>query len=196
MYGEKKVESKSNKFLKLYTEKEDINQYWFSDESSNHPKLIPNLNTNPNSKIAFVSTPSIFFSLEPSLRDQSYLFDLDDRLIKRHPNAFKFDFNNFEELSKEEKILSQFDFVVVDPPYINEPSWTKFAEFVNLIANKENVKILTCSIAENSLMLEKLLNLKMKKYQPSIPHLVYQYNFFANYEDEKLDEINSEIVTE
>ncbi len=196
MYGEKKVESKTNKFLKLYSEKEDINQYWFSESTIEFIINQIKSHTDPNSKIAFVSTPSIFFSLEPSLRDQSYLFDYDDRLIKRHPNAFKFDFNNFVELGNEEKILSKFDFVIVDPPYINEPSWTKFAEFVKLISKEENVKILTCSIAENSSMLEKLLNLKIKKFQPSIPHLVYQYNFFANYEDEKLDEVNMEILTE
>ena len=134
MYGEKKVDSKTNKFLKLYSEKEDINQYWFSESTIEFIINQIKTHTDSYSKIAFVSTPSIFFSLEPSLRDQSYLFDYDERLIKRHQNAFKFDFNNFEDLSKEDKILSQFDFIVVDPPYINEPSWSKFAEFVKLIA--------------------------------------------------------------
>ena len=34
----------------------------------------------------------------------------------------------------------------------------------------------------------------MKNFKPSIPHLVYQYNFFANYEDEELDKKNPEII--
>jgi hypothetical protein len=33
----------------------------------------------------------------------------------------------------------------------------------------------------------------MKVFQPSIPHLVYQYNIFANYDDEELNKKNPEI---
>jgi hypothetical protein len=189
--GEKKVESKTNKFLKLYSEKEDINQYWFSETTIEF--IINQINThiNDNSKIAFVSTPSIFFSCNSVIQDKSILFDYDDRLIKKHKNGVKFDFNEFS--STADNYLNTFDFVIVDPPYINEPSWTKFADFIKLIS-KVDVKVLTCSIAENKIILKKLLNLEIKNYEPSIPHLVYQYNFFSNYEDEELDHINKEIL--
>lgn len=198
MYGEKRVESKTNKFLKLFTEKEDINQYWFSESTIEFiVKQIFN-NSKEGMKIAFVSTPSIFFSCDANVQEQSILFDFDERLLKKHKNAVKFDFNDFTDTAKS--YFDTFDFIVVDPPYINEPSWTKFAEFVKLIAKKSvegnniSAKILTCSIAENTELLKKLLNLDMKKYQPSIPHLVYQYNFFANYDDSFLDEANAEII--
>lgn len=198
--NEKRVNSKNNKFLKLFSEKEDINQYWFSESTI---EFIVNQilkHTDENSKIAFVSTPSIFFSCDDAIKQRSKLFDFDDRLLKRHTNAVKFDFNDFVELIKNEEFISRFDFVLIDPPYINEPSWTKFAEFARIISKKENeiikAKILTCSIAENQEILKKLLDLKMQKYQPSIPHLVYQYNFFANYEDELLDRLNEEILVD
>lgn len=42
-------------------------------------------------------------------------------------------------------------------------------------------------------MLKKLINVDKKVYRPSIPHLVYQYSFFANYADEQLDKVNEEI---
>jgi hypothetical protein len=196
MYAEKRVESKNNKFLKLFTEKEDINQYWFSESTIEFIINQITLNTDDSSKIAFVSTPSIFFSCNSQIQEKSVLFDYDDRLIKRHRNGVKFDFNEFNETVKN--YLNYFDFVIIDPPYINEPSWTKFAEFARLISIKNDAKlcskILTCSIAENKNILKNLLNLEIKNFQPSIPHLVYQYNFFANYESSLLDEINTEII--
>jgi hypothetical protein len=42
-------------------------------------------------------------------------------------------------------------------------------------------------------MLKQLINVDKKTYRPSIPHLVYQYSFYANYQDEQLDKINDEI---
>jgi hypothetical protein len=199
MINEKRVDSKNNKFLKLFGEKEDINQYWFSEKTIDFiVNQITKHAEDENSKIAFVSTPSIFFSLDDSFKHKSKLFDYDDRLLKRHANAVKFDFNEFSDLAKNPEFLDKFDFIMIDPPYINEPSWTKFAEFAKVIAQKSNdnikAKILTCSIAENKDLLKKLLDLEMKNYQPSIPHLVYQYNFFANYEDDLLNEINKEII--
>ena len=55
-------------------------------------------------------------------------------------------------------------------------------------------KFLVSSIAENAENLKKLLGVDMKNFKPSIPHLVYQYNFFANYDDEELNKKNPEIL--
>ncbi len=54
-------------------------------------------------------------------------------------------------------------------------------------------KILLCSIAENEQMLKELLNVKKKAFKPSIPNLVYQYNFYSNFDAKELDEKNPEI---
>ena len=58
----------------------------------------------------------------------------------------------------------------------------------------DKCKILVSSIAENDGQLKRLLNLDIKNFKPSIPHLVYQYNFFANYDDEELNQKNPEII--
>jgi len=198
MLSNKRVESKNNKFLKVYTEKEDINQYWFSEETISF--IIKQLEKNVldmDYKIAFVSCPSIFFSCSPEIQEKSTLFDFDDRFPKRNKNAVKFDFNDFSDLSGD--YLNKFDFIVIDPPYITEKVWTLYSNFIKLIAKYDSTntliisKIITCSISENKEMLQILLDLKLKKYQPSIPHLVYQYNFFSNYDDEELDNHNPEI---
>jgi 16S rRNA G966 N2-methylase RsmD len=193
MYSGKKVESKNNKFLKINQENENLNQYWFSESTISF--IIKQIEKH-GTKCAFVSTPSIFYSCNSTIQDNSNLFDLDEKLIKKHNNGIIFDFNDYSNISEE--YYNHFDFIIVDPPFINEASWTKYSEFIKLISIKENdkikSKILTCSIAENNTLLKKLLDLEIKNYQPSIPHLVYQYNFFANYEDEELNKINSELM--
>lgn len=192
MNNDKKVDSKENKFLKIYSEKENFNQYWFSEKTIN---FIVNQVETYGHKCAFVSTPSIFFSCNSKIQENSYLFEFDEKLIKKHKNGVKFDFNNFTDLS--DQFYNYFDFIVVDPPFITEFAWGCYADFIKLISKKENdtyqAKILTCSIAENENMLKKMLNLGVRNFQPSIPHLVYQYNFYTNYEDEELSKINPEL---
>ena len=183
----KKIESKKNKFLKVYGEKENFNQYWFSENTIDF--IVKQIEKN-GIKVAFVSTPSVFFSVKEELQKNGILFDYDDIFSKKTKNAVKFDYREYDKITDFD---NTFDFILVDPPYINEEAWTKYSEFVKKIAKTrrdENnnivieAKILTCSIAENQEILSKLLNLKIRKFQPSIPNLVYQYNFFSNYEDE------------
>ena len=77
--------------------------------------------------------------------------------------------------------------------HYTEEAWSKFAAFAKYIAG-DKCKILVSSIAENDEKLKRLLNLDIKSFKPSIPHLVYQYNFFANYDDEELNTKNPEII--
>jgi hypothetical protein len=189
----KKVDSKTNKFLKLNPENENLNQYWFSESTIQFFTYQIEKYSNQSEKIAFISTPSLFFTVNSEIQNKSYLFDYDEKLIKKHKNCIWFDFNWTDFSSITTNHAKSFDYIIIDPPYINEEAWSKYANFVNLIAT-DNAKILTCSIKENNQMLKKLLNLDVKKYQPSIPHLVYQYNIYANYDDEELDKINPEII--
>lgn len=190
----KKVESQKNKFLKLYGENENFNQYWFSEKTI---EFILNqiVKQNPK-KIAFVSTPSLFFSASDEIKEKSVLFDYDEVFLKKHKNVSLFNYLDFDETA--EKYKNEFDFVVIDPPFINEEAWEKFAKFARLISLKNDEdgiasKILTCSILENEDFLKKFLDLQLKTFKPLVPHLVYQYNFYANYDDEELNMINEEV---
>lgn len=189
----KKIDSKKNKFLKVYGEKEDFNQYWFSESTI---EFIVDQIHKHGKKVGFVSTPSVFFSVNEETQKNGILFDYDEIFTKKSKNAVKFDYRDNDSITQ---FNDTFDFVLVDPPYINEEAWTKYSNFVKRISIKDGegnvaAKILTCSIAENEETLSKLLNLKKRVYQPSIPHLVYQYNFFTNYEDSVLDTKNPEII--
>lgn len=82
--------------------------------------------------------------------------------------------------------------VVIDPPYITEEVWNKYAEASRFLL-KEGGLILGSTIDENEEMLKNMLDLHRIKFRPSIPNLVYQYSFYVNYDDEACNEKNPEI---
>lgn len=81
---------------------------------------------------------------------------------------------------------------MIDPPFITREVWGKYAETVRLLLKPEG-KILLSSILENADMLGELLGVRPVAFQPSIPHLVYQYNFYTNYLSQGLERRNPEI---
>jgi hypothetical protein len=190
----KKVASKNNTFLKLNHEKEKFNQYWFSEKSIN---FIVNQIEKYGGTIALISCPSIFFTLNNDVKEKSFLFDIDTSFCKKHKNAIEYDYRDYDKLIPEYE--NKFDFILIDPPFIDKEPWSKFAEFAIRISKKDdegkpNVKFLCSSIAENKEMLKNLINVDIKLFQPSIPNLIYQYNFYSNYEDEELNKLNNEII--
>ena len=188
---DKFIQSNDNKFLKRTPENSDFNQYWFSEKTIQF--ILSQITKHGKERIGLISTPSIFFSLPKESQDKSYLFDIDEALISKHKNGRKYDFNwtNYDQYFSDLK--GTFDFIVIDPPFITEEAWSKFAAFGKYLAN-EKCKFLVSSIAENAENLKKFLGVDMKEFKPSIPHLVYQYNFFANYDDEELNKKNPEII--
>ena len=68
--------NKLNPFLARYKEKSDLNQYWYSKPTINF--LVEQCEAN-GSRIAFLSTPSIYFSLkDKTLKNNSVCFDVSD----------------------------------------------------------------------------------------------------------------------
>lgn len=195
MESSNKISSEKNKFLKLNPEKKEFNQYWFSEKTIdfivNQIAKKHNLkNKDDKFLIALIACPSVFFSLPNDIQNDSYLFDIDEKFSKKNKNAIVFDFNKYDDIKE---FNNYFDMVVIDPPFVTKEAWEKFSNFTKMII-KENGYILTCSLYENSEMLNSLLGLKIRNFQPSIPHLVYQYNFYSNYEDCDLNEKNNELV--
>ena len=55
-------------------------------------------------------------------------------------------------------------------------------------------KIILSTVQENAEFLKRLLKVQPQAFKPSIPHLVYQYNFYTNYGSKHLSESNPEII--
>ena len=180
----------ASKFFMKHPEKENLNQYWFSENTIS--VLISEVNFlyyRGHYKIACISTPSLYFSLSDEIRSTSKVFDIDTS-FQRDPGYVYYDFNLPENIP--DSLHNYFDVVIIDPPFITREVWEKYANAIRLI-RKPSAKIILSSISENASMLEELLQVHPCIFKPSIPHLVYQYNFYTNYESEILSSLNPEI---
>ncbi|CAM9611944.1 unnamed protein product [Sphacelaria rigidula] len=141
---------------------------------------------------AFLSTPSIFFSLDKELRSKCKVFDLDTKWAK-DPGFVLYDFSKPEDIP--DHVRGTFDMVVVDPPFITKEVWERYAVATELLLRKEGARRVLCStIGENAHFMEELLGATPRAFKPSIPNLVYQYSLFTNYESERLSAANPEIL--
>lgn len=177
-----------NRFLARHVEKEDLNQYWYSPATI---KVLVQELLKVSTRAAFLSTPSLYFSLPKSadLKKNSALFDLDKQWINE-PNFVLYDFNNPEDIPAN--IHHTFDCIVIDPPFITQEVWMLYAAAAKLLLAPGGHIVLS-TIPENDGFLKQLLGVVPQKFKPSIPHLVYQYCIYINYSSELLSQPNPEI---
>lgn len=179
-------EKKENSFIEGNPEKLLLNQYWFSPYTIK--AMLADMQSSPQ-KIAFLSTPSLYFSLRPDLRKQCKLFDFDDQWASDE-GFVKYNYKEPEAIDK--KFDGYFDYVAIDPPFITEDVWEKYAELTKRILAPGG-KIMMTTIFENEELMEKLLGCHRARFRPSIPNLIYQYSLFINYDSPTFDELNPEI---
>ncbi|KAF4664981.1 N-6 adenine-specific DNA methyltransferase 2 [Perkinsus chesapeaki] len=178
----------------------EFNQYWYSRKTIE--TLIDELlhlqeSRKPEEgplRVACLSTPSVFFTIGASKELKGtldcWLFDFDPQLLQEK-NCTKFDYREPEGIPQD--LMHVFDCVVIDPPFITNEVWKSYAIAAKLLGT-EGSAIIGSSVRENGDLLRDLLGMSPVKFQPSIPNLVYQYDFFTNYlADGPLGQINTEV---
>lgn len=164
-----------------------LNQYWYS------PATVSTLVVEAlqhASRAAFVSTPSVYFSLPPcALRDSSRVFDIDPQWASE-PAFTAYDFR--APLAVPPELHQSFDYVLVDPPFITSEAIAAYASTVKLLLAPGG-KVLISTVSENAPLLRELLGLTPLTFLPSCPHLVYQFTLFSNYDSEALGQPNPEL---
>eukprot|EP00941_MAST-03F_sp_MAST-3F-sp1_P000943 g943.t1 len=178
--------SNENEFLLDCPEIHGLNQYWYSTNTIN--VFVEEAKTYGTS-VCCLSTPSIYFSLPQELQNKGKVFDFDEQW-KSHSGFVKYDFNHPTVFPSE--LQHSFDFIIIDPPFITEEVWRKYAETAKLLLKKEG-KLLCTTIDENKELLFELLGVKPCIFRPSIPNLVYQYSVYANYSSKTLAIQNSDL---
>ena len=122
--------TKRNKFLLRNKEKGDMNQYWYSQATI---EALAGEAERLKAKAAFISTPSLFFSIPKATRTKLGCVVLDyDKKWEKEDGFYFYDFNEPTEIAEE--LAHKFDLVVIDPPFITEDVWTKYAETAKLTA--------------------------------------------------------------
>ena len=137
MFGEFRFERGSshqrrtmaNAFLdnKENEENGDFNQYWYSAPTI--ARIVEAMVATGGS-IAFLSTPSLYFSLPDDLRAKAYVFDYDKKWEADRGFVF-YDFNAPDAVPVA--LHGTFDLVVVDPPFITHEVWEKYAVTAKLL---------------------------------------------------------------
>eukprot|EP01038_Epipyxis_sp_PR26KG_P004828 gene4828-6766_t len=179
-------------FISNNPEDADFNQYWYSNFTiSKIVDEIIELSTQTDApfRVAFLSTPSLYFSLPLPQRQNCMVFDYDKKW-ENDPGFVHYDFNSPDFIP--ETTLVSFDLVVVDPPFITKEVWEKYATTSCLLLKPQGKVILT-TVIENADLLKDLLQAKPTAFLPSIPNLVYQYNLFTNYDSNIFSHKNPEI---
>ena len=165
-----------------FPEKAELNQYWYSDKTIG--VIVDEVERCRPSRIAFISTPSLFFkSIQRNLN--SYLFEYDSDFETLAAGRFvKFDYHKPEDISNHSQ---SFDFFVIDPPFISGEVIEAYAKTCRILADPNaRVRVMITSISENLYIIRNSFGDAMHPvpFKPSIPNLVYQYTLFINYETE------------
>ena len=139
---------------------------------------------------AFISTPSLFFSLESAERSRSRVLDYDASLGEGCAEFVHYDFNKPTALPAN--LHGAFACVVIDPPFITVDCWRLYAQTAALLLHPGG-HVIGTTIIENARLLEELLNVRPTAFLPSIPNLPYQYATFASFEAVALARRNEEV---
>ncbi|KAG5175582.1 putative N6-adenine methyltransferase-domain-containing protein [Tribonema minus] len=178
-----------NRFLVRNPEKGDLNQYWYSKGTIE--ALVLEVVEFGGEGTAFLSTPSIYFSTPAEIRQKCKVFDI-DTAWKKDPGFVYFDFNKLDDVPAD--LHGTFAMVVIDPPFIMREVWEAYAMATAArLLLQPGGKILATTIAENEELMAELLDVKPCVFKPSIPHLVYQYKLYTNYDSPNLNQRNPEI---
>ena len=183
---------KKNRFLSTTKEVEDLNQYWYSNRTiSAMARDVEDVCAAPETRAAFLSTPSVYFSLSKEVRARSWCFDLDTQWQKE-PGYVCYDFNKPIGFEGADELKGTFDMVIIDPPFITREVWEKYTETARWLL-KPGGHVMGSTIQENAPFMKELLGVEPQAFMPSIPTLVYQYYLYASYESKHLKLKNPEI---
>ncbi|KIZ00168.1 N(6)-adenine-specific DNA methyltransferase 2 [Monoraphidium neglectum] len=176
-------------FLERHDERADFNQYWYS--GSTISALVQEiLDAAPaGDKVAFLSTPSLFYSLP----ENAVLLDYDEASFGTSPAFVRYDYNAPEQLP--EKLAGSCGMLVIDPPFITEPVWRQYARTAALLLAPGG-RVICSTVAENAPLMAELFGATACAFKPAIPHLVYQYSLFCSYAPTALSQGNPEVPDE
>jgi len=173
----------------------DLNQYWYS--SATIATLVGvvrehvlRVHHGCAFDCAFVSTPSLFFSLTAAERAGCRLLEYDETLCSAD-GCVRFDFHRPTALPQE--LRGAFKCVVIDPPFITRDVWQLYAQTARHLLPEEGGLLVLTTVIENAPMLAELLDARPNVYLPSIPNLPYQYSVYTNFKAPLLDSPNPEV---
>lgn len=193
--------SVASSFLQETPESPELNQYWYSQTTIDalRDAILEGAASLDKGapRVAFLSTPSLYFAFDEAERHNFHLLDLDDKATwSKDVNYAYYDYN--VPLGFDVSLRSSFDMVVIDPPFITREVWEKYAQTAAALAAPSSAPkqplIIATTVWENAPLMKELFGAAPTTFQPAIPNLVYQYACFANFPCDRLTRPNGEIT--
>eukprot|EP00818_Percolomonas_sp_WS_P005559 CAMPEP_0117455022 /NCGR_PEP_ID=MMETSP0759-20121206/11130_1 /TAXON_ID=63605 /ORGANISM="Percolomonas cosmopolitus, Strain WS" /LENGTH=410 /DNA_ID=CAMNT_0005248283 /DNA_START=134 /DNA_END=1366 /DNA_ORIENTATION=+ len=97
-------------------------------------------------------------------------------------------------LVAQSTLRNSFDLVFVEPQFVDQEIIAKYIDFVSKYLLHPEGKFILSTLAERTTFLEHQCGMKHMRFSPNIPRLVYQYQFYANWDCELLNEENEELA--
>ena len=187
----------SSTFLQDAPEDQQLNQYWYSQATIDtlREALLEGVASLDKDapRVAFLSTPSLFFAFDEAERSHFFLFDYESKATwSKDANYVYYDYN--DPLKFDETLRNSFDVVVIDPPFITREVWDKYAQTAKALAVSNQPLVIATTVIENAPLMKELFDATPTEFQPSIPNLVYQYACFTNFPCVCLSQPNEEIA--
>uniref|UniRef100_A0A0N5AMT5 Protein-lysine N-methyltransferase n=1 Tax=Syphacia muris TaxID=451379 RepID=A0A0N5AMT5_9BILA len=180
--AEQKILDKSG----ILDENWQLSQFWYSDETADTLANECVKSLNASGSIALVSCPTVMERLSTNKDfDRNYLrvklLEYDKRFAQRFPFEFVFyDYN--EPTCLPENCHNEFDLIVIDPPFLSEECFVKFAETVRLLSKSANTKLIICTGVIMESTVERLFSAHRCHFVPTHRrNLANEFACFANY---------------
>ncbi|RIB19149.1 putative N6-adenine methyltransferase-domain-containing protein [Gigaspora rosea] len=139
--------------------------------------------TNSESRIACISTPTVFVKLKsiiPPLKQIINLFEFDTRFDIYGFDFFQYDYKTPTKFRDCSKLRNTFDFIVVDPPFLSEDCFTKTMITVRWLGKKDN-----CAVMQN--LADRLINARVTSFYPQHQGgLANEFRCYINYQSQNI----------
>ncbi|CAG8504157.1 8720_t:CDS:10 [Acaulospora morrowiae] len=155
--------------MNYFKEDWQLSQFWYDDETTD--VIIQEIldNTNSDSQIACISTPTVFVKLKsmtPLPTQSIRLFEFDTRFDIYGKDFIQYDYKTPTKFRDSSTFQNAFDFIVVDPPFLSEDCCVKTMITVKWLGKKEGCKFLVCTGAVMRDLVNRLVKARMTTFYP------------------------------
>ncbi|KAF9997004.1 hypothetical protein BGZ80_010960 [Entomortierella chlamydospora] len=173
--------------MDYFREDWQLSQFWYSDETSE--KLAQEIlnNTDANSIVCCISSPTAYvklMSMNPPNTNNLFLFEFDTRFDVYGRQFIHYDYSKPEDFRLSEELKGSVDMIVVDPPFLSEECLTKTLQTVRFLL-KNGGKVVLCT---GLVMVEiaKKDGLELTTFHPGHQNgLSNDFRCYVNYKSEQ-----------
>ncbi len=159
----------------------ELSQFWYSHATTDTLGNLVKKITPDSGLVVCLSCPTLFFHLAQDWKeDKVRLLEFDDR-FSTSPAYNRYDYKS--PLSLPTDLIGNVDVIIVDPPFLSEECWTKFALSIRKLG-KPNVKIIACTGLVMKDFINRLLKLVLVEFEPTHRNgLSNDFGCFLNFDE-------------